>query len=124
MTFRDIVQWTTMAVAAAAILPLTAASAPAAYGVPGADDTSWQTTKAQAIDRVARGSHAGGLVTAGEEEMHADDDGQAPEMDDPGTDNPPGTDDAGDVYYAAVDDGIACSPGGWHGPDGRCLSSG
>ncbi len=126
MKFKDVFQWTTVAIAAVAILPSTAASALTVYGGPGAGDTSWRTTNAQAIDRVAWGPCTGGIVLAGEEELYSDDDSQPPEMDDPGTGNPAGTDDDddGDFDYAGGDSGGACGPGWRSGADGWFPASG
>jgi len=132
MNFRDVFQWMTTAVGATAILALTAVSALAVHGVPGAGDTSLSAAAhPQAIDRVAPVPHVQRLALAAEGEMNSDDGGPSPDIDDQGIDNPPDTDDDydGEDYYASANGGIVYGPGWygpgwWYGPDGRFLASG
>ena len=132
MKLRDIIRWMTTALAATAILALTAVFALAVYGVPGAGDTSLPAAASpQTIARMASVSHAQGIVLASEDETNSGDAGQPPEMDDQGTDNPPDPEDDyyGEDYYAGVNSGIVdgpgwYGPGRWYGPDGWFLASG
>ncbi len=94
MKFRDVFRWMAMAVGAAAILALTAVSALAVHGVPGAGDTSMSAAAhPQAIDRVASVPHARSIALAADDEMDSDYGGPSPDIDDKETDNPPDTDD-------------------------------